>query len=128
MKRGALSSVLAAAVVAAALAAAGRPAPDPAATPLPALGTPLSEFPAGEAKDVAEKACLQCHSADMPRQQRLNEKQWTSEVEKMTRWGAEVPPDRKDALVAYLFAHFGPGNDAFTPVEVAPVSRSAPSH
>lgn len=130
MRRGILSS-LAAAVVAAALAASGRPAPVSAAdgtVPLPALGTRLSEFPSGEAKDVAEKACLQCHSADMPRQQRLNEKQWAAEVEKMTRWGAEVPPDRKDALVAYLFAHFGPGNDAFTPVEVAPVTRSAPSH
>ncbi len=101
--------------------------PSPPAA-LPALGTALSEFPPGDGKAIADKACLQCHSADMPRQQRITEKQWTAEVEKMTRWGAEVSADDKAALIGYLSAHFGPTNDAFTPVEVAPLSAPRPAH
>jgi hypothetical protein len=59
----------------------------------------------------------------MVRQQRLTEKQWTAEVTKMMRWGAAVPEDRKDALVAYLVEHFGPDNDRFHPVVTRPVGR-----
>jgi mono/diheme cytochrome c family protein len=89
---------------------------------LPILGTRLSAFPEGPGKTIADKACLQCHSADIPRQQRITEKQWTAEVEKMTRWGAEVSASDKEALIAYLASHFGPANDAFRPVEVRPTA------
>lgn len=129
MKRGA-ALALVAGIGAAALGvsrAAGPATSEGTPPALPVLGARLSEFPSGDGKPVADKACLQCHSADMPRQQRLTEKQWTAEVEKMIRWGADVPPDRKAELIAYLTAHFGPGNDSFLPVEVAPVSRPAPS-
>jgi hypothetical protein len=87
---------------------------------LPALGTRLSAFPPGPGKTIADKACLQCHSADIPRQQRLTGKQWTAEVEKMIRWGAEVNASDKEELVSYLSSHFGPDNDSFRPVEVRP--------
>lgn len=97
----------------------------PAAGGLPVLGTRLSEFPEGPGKAIADRACLQCHSADIPRQQRLTEKQWTAEVEKMGRWGAEVPASDKDALVGYLASRFGPDNGGFRPLEVRP-SGSAP--
>jgi hypothetical protein len=53
----------------------------------------------------------------------LSEKQWTAEVNKMIGWGAAVPEYRKDALVAYLFEHFGPENDRFRPVAARPVGR-----
>lgn len=109
-------------------AVAPPPRPRVSAAALPILGTQLSEFPAGEGKAVADKACLQCHSADMPRQQRLTDKQWTAEVEKMMRWGAEMSPEEKAALIGYLSAHFGPANDAFVPVEVAPLSASRAAH
>ena len=92
-----------------------KTSPSPA---LPVLGTRLSEFPAGEGKLFADKACLQCHGTDLPRQQRLTEKQWTSVVEKMMRWGAAVNPDDKNALIGYLSAQLGPNNDAFVPVDV----------
>ena len=94
---------------------------------LPALGVRLSTFPEGEGRAVAEKACLQCHSADIPRQQRLTEKQWTAEVEKMIRWGAELSAPEKTALAAYLSSHFGPDNDAFRPLEVRPSAAAHPS-
>jgi len=111
---------------AAAAAAAGpRPASSSASGVLPILGTRLSAFPDGPGKAIADRACLQCHSADIPRQQRLTEKQWTAEVEKMTRWGADVPASDKEALVAYLASRFGPGNSAFRPLEVRPTGSPA---
>jgi len=63
----------------------------------------------------------------MARQQRLTEKQWTAEVEKMIRWGAEVSPQDKAALTGYLFSHFGPDNDAFRPLDVHPLAAGRAS-
>jgi mono/diheme cytochrome c family protein len=90
---------------------------------LPVLGTKLAELPPGEGKAVADQACLNCHSADMVRQQRLTEKQWTANLTKMAGWGAEVPDSKRDALLAYLVKNFGPDNDRFEPVVTRPVGR-----
>ena len=90
---------------------------------LPVLSTRLAVFPAGPMKAVADQACLACHSADITSQQRLNEKQWTAELDKMIGWGAEVPQDKKDELTAYLVKNFGPDNDRFQPVVTRPVGR-----
>ena len=89
---------------------------------LPAPGTQFKQLPAGPGKAEVESACYACHSADLLAQQRLTEKQWTASVEKMVRWGAEVPADKKDVIVTYLAKHFGPGNK-FTPVRTAPIGR-----
>lgn len=99
-----------------------EPPPAPSSEPLPELGTVLGEFPAGSMKALADQACVNCHSADMSRQQRLNEKQWAAEVDKMVGWGAVVPEEQKAALVAYLTESFGPDNESFQPV----VARPAP--
>jgi len=90
---------------------------------LPVVGTQLGEFPEGPMKAVADQACLRCHSADMVRQQRLTEKQWTAELTKMAGWGAVVPEDQKAALIAYFVEHFGPDNDRFQPVVAQPPPR-----
>jgi mono/diheme cytochrome c family protein len=90
---------------------------------LPVLSTRLAPFPPGEGKAIADQACLNCHSADMVRQQRLTEKQWTASVTKMVGWGAEVPESKRDALIAYLVKNFGPDNDRFEPVVTRPVGR-----
>jgi quinoprotein glucose dehydrogenase len=90
---------------------------------LPVLGSQLSELPPGAGKATADNGCLKCHSADMLRQQRLNEKQWGASVTKMTGWGAEVPEDKRDELIAYLAKNFGPDNDRFQPVVTRPVGR-----
>jgi len=89
---------------------------------LPVLGTKLEEFPPGPGKATADQACLQCHSASMSSQQRLNDKQWLREIDKMAGWGAPVPADKKDELLAYLVAHFGPDN-RFEPVVTRPVGK-----
>ncbi len=90
---------------------------------LPVLGTHLAELPPGDGKAIADGACLTCHSSDMLRQQRLTEKQWAANVDKMVGWGAPVPESRRDALVAYLVKNFGPDNDRFEPVITRPVGR-----
>jgi hypothetical protein len=89
---------------------------------LPPLGTHFKTLPAGEGKTQVEAACYPCHSADLLAQQRLNEKQWTATVEKMTRWGAEVKDSDKSAIIAYLTKHCGPSNK-FTPTKTKPVGR-----
>ena len=103
-------------------------APKPAAaanfdSKLPVFGTRLSEFPAGSGKAIADSACLACHSADMVWQQRLNEKQWTAEVNKMAGWGAPVPENQRPELVDYLVRNFGPENEKFQPVITRPVGK-----
>ena len=87
---------------------------------LPSLGTSFKPLPPGPGKDTAQQACLRCHSPDIIVQQRLGEKQWTAEVERMTKWGAVVPEAKKAGLVAYLRENFGPGNDRFAPVVTRP--------
>jgi hypothetical protein len=105
-------------VLALLLFAAARRVPyDPA---LPPLGTKFHSLPAGEGKALVEASCLRCHSADILVQQRLTEKQWTANVEKMMRWGAVVKESDKAAMVAYLAKHFGPDN-RFTPAKTRPV-------
>ena len=88
---------------------------------LPVAGTKLGTLPAGNGKAVVESRCYACHSADILLQQRLTEKQWTATVEKMTRWGAEVTPDEKPVMIAYLAKHFGLDNKKFSPTKVRPI-------
>ena len=87
---------------------------------LPILGTRFHQLPAGKGKALVEAACLRCHSADMLVQQHLTEKQWTAEVEKMTRWGADVKDADKAGVIAYLSTHLGPDN-RFKPYRTRPV-------
>ena len=90
---------------------------------LPVLGTRLAELPPGPGKATADAACLKCHSADILRQQRLNEKQWGASVTKMAGWGADVPEPQRDELITYLVKNFGPDNDRFKPVVTRPAGR-----
>jgi cytochrome c1 len=87
---------------------------------LPILGTKFHSLPAGNGRQLVEASCLPCHSADILVQQRLTEKQWTAEVDKMIRWGAVMKDSDKPAVVAYLSKHFGVTN-TFTPVKTRPV-------
>ncbi|HEV3122322.1 MAG TPA: cytochrome c, partial [Isosphaeraceae bacterium] len=50
--------------------------------------------------------CLMCHADDMTVKLRLTASQWSAEVDKMIGWGAPVPPEQKDDLIAYLTATF----------------------
>jgi len=66
------------------------------------------DLPAGPIEAKATTACLECHEARIIVQQRLSRAAWTKEVDKMTKWGALVNPNDRDALIDYLSANFGP--------------------
>ena len=63
-------------------------------------------LPDGEGKDVVDQSCLSCHGGEPISQQRLSRAQWTAEVDKMIRWGAEVPAEQKNRLLDYLSKNF----------------------
>ena len=66
------------------------------------------ELPAGSMQAKATTACLECHEARIILQQRLSKAAWTTEVDKMAKWGAVVDPGDRDALIDYLSTNFGP--------------------
>jgi len=70
--------------------------------------SPEEQLPAGAAKAKAELACLVCHEARIIVQQRLDKTAWTKEVDKMTKWGAEVDPTDRADLIDYLSTNFSP--------------------
>jgi hypothetical protein len=90
---------------------------------LPIVGTKFGTLPKGKGKSVVESRCYTCHSADILLQQRLNEKQWTATVEKMTRWGAPVTDDEKPVVITYLVKHFGLDNNRFKPTKVRAIGK-----
>ena len=57
---------------------------------------------------IYKRACLGCHDDDLIEAQRLSRAGWIREVDKMIRWGADVAPQDKDALVDYLTARYPP--------------------
>ena len=65
------------------------------------------ELPAGSMEAKATTACTECHEARIIVQQRLSKAAWTKEVDKMTKWGALVDPQDRDALIDYLSSNFG---------------------
>ena len=58
--------------------------------------------------DKVKQTCFGCHGQDMIAGQHLTRPQWEREVDKMTRWGAQVAPQDHPALVDYLFQTLGP--------------------
>ena len=59
-------------------------------------------------RTVLRAKCLACHEADIIEQQRLSRSGWTREVDKMIRWGADVPADEKDPLLDFLSSQYSP--------------------
>lgn len=107
-------------VLALALAASGATRKGASYDPrLPVLGTHFHSLPAGRGKQLVEASCFPCHSADILVQQRLTEKQWTAEVDKMIRWGAIMKESDKVMMVAYLAKNFGASNK-FVPLRTRP--------
>ncbi len=80
--------------------------------------SPTEQLPAGPMREKATAACTSCHEARIIVQQRLSKAAWTKEVDKMTKWGAEVDPKDRDALIDYLSTNFNPDQPAY----VAPKS------
>jgi hypothetical protein len=90
---------------------------------LPGVGVKFHALPAGKARPLVEASCFPCHSADIIVQQRLTEKQWAANIDKMIRWGAAMKESDKGEIIAYLAKHFGPENKSFTPIATRPIGR-----
>lgn len=65
-------------------------------------------LPDGPGKDVVQAACTTCHGIGRVTSAGYDAAGWRNVVAMMTNAGAKVPPDRVDAVVAYLAAHFPP--------------------
>ena len=95
-----------------------------------AAQSPNEQLPAGPAKEKAEAACLTCHEARIIVQQRLSKAAWGRELDKMTKWGAEVDPSDRDALIEYFSANFSPEQPAYEAPRAAaePKAKVKPKH
>lgn len=86
--------------------------------------SPNEQLPAGPAKGKAEAACQTCHEVRIIVQQRLSKPAWEKEVDKMTKWGAEVDPKDRDAIIDYFSANFGPDKPVYEAPRSAGESKS----
>lgn len=77
------------------------------------------QLPAGPMQQKVTTTCTECHDANIIVQQRLSQKAWTKEVDKMTKWGALVDPADRDVFIEYLSTNFGP-NNTFVPRQNPP--------
>jgi hypothetical protein len=73
----------------------------------------------------ANTACLECHEARIILQQRLSKAAWTKEVDKMMKWGAQVDPADRDALIDYLSANFSPAQATYDPQRTSDKTKSS---
>ena len=90
--------------------------------------SPTEQLPAGPMQEKATAACTSCHEARIIVQQRLSKTAWTKEVDKMTKWGAEVDPKDRDALIDYLSANFTPDQPAYAAPKSAGQSQNRRAH
>ena len=72
-----------------------------------------SQLPAGAMQEKAAEVCSTCHEARIIVQQRLSKPAWAKEIDKMTKWGAEVDPKDRDALIDYFAANFDTDQPAY---------------
>jgi hypothetical protein len=77
------------------------------------------DLPAGKIQPKVQTACTECHDASIIRQQRLSEKSWTKELDKMIKWGAFVDPGERTAFIEYLSTSFPPDKPPDPVVRVA---------
>jgi cytochrome c5 len=69
-------------------------------------------FPAGPGREIAERACLFCHSPMLVTQQAKDSTGWEKSLATMEKWGAPMTPAERDTLRGYLLARFGPRTPA----------------
>jgi alcohol dehydrogenase (cytochrome c) len=79
-----------------------------------------SGLPAGTGRQVVERMCTRCHGLNVVTGQRMTAKQWSDDVQDMIARGAVGTPEDVRQVVAYLAAHFGPGENAQSTQAAAP--------
>ena len=62
----------------------------------------IDSLPPGPGKAVLLRACTSCHAVSLITPQRKTPEEWAKTVDKMVGWGAPLPAEEKERLVAYL--------------------------
>jgi hypothetical protein len=83
------------------------------------------DLPPGPVQAKTRTACMECHDAGIIVQQRLSRAAWAKEVDKMSRWGATVAPEDREAFTEYFFSNFGPDKPPAAPQYGVPAQRGA---
>ena len=76
---------------------------------------PAPELPAAPITPKVKTACLECHDSGIIVQQRLSKAAWGNEVDKMTKFGALVEPQDRQAFIDYLSTNFPPDKPPAAP-------------
>lgn len=71
-----------------------------------------ASFPAGPGREIAERACLFCHSPMLVTQQAKDSTGWEKTLTTMRAWGTPITAAEQDTLRGYLLANFGPRRQA----------------
>jgi cytochrome c2 len=50
--------------------------------------------------------CAICHSVEIAVQQRFGPQGWSETLDRMIKYGAPIPPEDKQVLMAYLLRHY----------------------
>jgi hypothetical protein len=80
-----------------------------AAADAPSRSTPYpARLPEGPGRELAEGACMVCHSGMLIVQQRKDAAGWEKTVALMEKWGAPLAPAERDSLLRYLARNLGP--------------------
>jgi cytochrome c2 len=67
-----------------------------------AQGAPIPQTPGWE----LVMRCVICHSVEVAVQQRFGPKGWSDTLDRMIGYGAPIPPEEREKLMAYLLRHF----------------------
>lgn len=82
----------------------------------PSSAQQVNLLPPGEGRDIVAAACTQCHRPNVFAQLRQGPDAWRFLVYDMVLRGAQVQPSDMQAVVNYLVANFGPGNNVPPPM------------
>ena len=66
------------------------------------------KLPEGEGKEIVQRVCTACHSAERIVREHLNLEEWEDLIAAMEDEGAEIEDDEYEVLVKYLVKNFGP--------------------
>ncbi|HEV2273218.1 MAG TPA: PQQ-binding-like beta-propeller repeat protein [Acidobacteriaceae bacterium] len=67
-----------------------------------------AEWPQGDGRELVQRVCTSCHSADVIRARRQTREGWSATVEKMAQSGASATDAEFSTIVDYLTRNFGP--------------------
>jgi len=72
------------------------------AAPVAAQEAPIPKSPGWE----LIMRCVICHSVEIAVQQRFGPQGWSDTLDRMIRYGAPIPPEDRQKLMAYLLQHY----------------------